>query len=261
MPRDSSGNMTLSKPAFTSGTTIVSADVNSDLSDIATELTDSLSRSGKGGLLAQLKMNDGTLSLPGITFTNETASGFYRVSSQIIAWVINATERLRVFATGAKVTGTFQATGNATFDAAIVAGSGATGSPGDISAGRSSTTGYLFFGSSGTKSVGYDGTLYQMPGAALVNPAAFLVAATYASSGTLSSQTGSITLGNATHTPASGIYTITVTGMTTNGIIVSGSPGASVPVLTVPTANTLTVQTYPAGTLGDDTFSFLIAKL
>jgi hypothetical protein len=78
MARDSNGNMTLAKPAFTSGTNIVSADVNSDLSDIATEITDSLSRSGKGGMTAPLRVADGTVGAPTLSFTNETGTGLYR---------------------------------------------------------------------------------------------------------------------------------------------------------------------------------------
>lgn len=57
MPRNATGTCTLAEPDFVPNTTIVSADMNSDLNDIADMLTDSLSRSGKGGMSADLDMN------------------------------------------------------------------------------------------------------------------------------------------------------------------------------------------------------------
>src|SRR5437016_302325 len=59
--RNASG--TYSKPyTFTTGTTINSSNVNSQFSDLETEMTDSLSRSGKGGMLTALRGSDGTVS-------------------------------------------------------------------------------------------------------------------------------------------------------------------------------------------------------
>ena len=82
MSRDSGGNYSLpaGNPVVT-GTTISSTTQNSTMSDVGTEITDSLSRSGKGGMLSALKSTDGTVSAPGLTFTNETAVGIYRSGS------------------------------------------------------------------------------------------------------------------------------------------------------------------------------------
>ena len=79
MPRNSSGTYTLpaGNPVVT-GTTISSAWANSTLSDLGTALTDSLSRSGDGAMLAPLEAFAGTIGAPGLSWGAETTSGFYR---------------------------------------------------------------------------------------------------------------------------------------------------------------------------------------
>jgi hypothetical protein len=82
MPRDSSGTYTT--PAgqpVTSGTTISSTVFNALVNDLKTEMTDSLSRSGNGGMLVPLPFADGNVSAPGISFDNETNSGLYRAGA------------------------------------------------------------------------------------------------------------------------------------------------------------------------------------
>jgi hypothetical protein len=79
MSRDVNGNYTLpvGNPVV-SGQPISSTVHNSTNNDIATALTDSLSRSGLGGMLTALPFVDGTLANPSITFTNELTSGIFR---------------------------------------------------------------------------------------------------------------------------------------------------------------------------------------
>jgi len=48
------------------------------MDDVAAALSDSLSRSGQGGMLAPFKVADGSLIAPGLGFTNEPTSGLYR---------------------------------------------------------------------------------------------------------------------------------------------------------------------------------------
>jgi len=82
MSRNSSG--TYSLPAgnpVVSGTTIEASWANETLDDIATSLTNSLDRGGKGGMTASLKLADGTVSVPGMAFNNETNTGFYRAAA------------------------------------------------------------------------------------------------------------------------------------------------------------------------------------
>ncbi len=79
MPRDSGGTYTL--PAgnpVVSGTTIDATWANPTMSDIETVLTDSLSRSGDGGMLVPFLNTDGTVTLPGISWVTQPNMGYYR---------------------------------------------------------------------------------------------------------------------------------------------------------------------------------------
>lgn len=78
MPRNSAGLFTIAEPAFIPGTTALSAKVNSNNSDIGAEITDSLNRSGKGGMLAQLKLTDGTAAAPSPSYTSAADMGVWR---------------------------------------------------------------------------------------------------------------------------------------------------------------------------------------
>lgn len=79
MPRNSSGTYTLpSGNPVISGTVIASDWANTTMPDLGNEITDSLSRSGEGGMLAPLKHTDGTAAAPAVTWTNEITSGWYR---------------------------------------------------------------------------------------------------------------------------------------------------------------------------------------
>jgi len=79
MPRDGSGNYTLpaGNPVI-SGTTISSAVNNTTMSDLAVAMTDSLSRTGSGGMLVPFLNADGVVALPGIAWANQPNMGFYR---------------------------------------------------------------------------------------------------------------------------------------------------------------------------------------
>lgn len=79
MPRNSGGTYTLaSGNPVVAGTRITAAHENSTVSDMAAELTDSLSRSGRGGMTAPLRGVSGTAAAPGLSFTAEPGSGLYR---------------------------------------------------------------------------------------------------------------------------------------------------------------------------------------
>jgi hypothetical protein len=49
--------------------------------DIATAITDSLDREGRGGMNAALKFADGAAATPGITWLNEPSTGWYRAAA------------------------------------------------------------------------------------------------------------------------------------------------------------------------------------
>jgi hypothetical protein len=83
MARDSGGTMTYDAPGgnVVDGTAGTAAWANSTLNQISTEITDSLSRSGKGGMTAALKVADGSVGSPSYTFTNDSGMGLYRSAS------------------------------------------------------------------------------------------------------------------------------------------------------------------------------------
>jgi hypothetical protein len=92
MPRDASGNYVLPpQNPVAAGTVITSDWANSTMSDIANELTNSLSRNGLGGMLAPLTFANGTLTEPSIAFTTETTLGFYKPSAATISCTKNFT--------------------------------------------------------------------------------------------------------------------------------------------------------------------------
>lgn len=77
MARNGSGTMSIVN-SFSSNTTIESAKVNANFSDIASEITGSLPRNGEAGMSGQFKASDGTSGAPGISFASDTNLGFYR---------------------------------------------------------------------------------------------------------------------------------------------------------------------------------------
>jgi len=121
MPRDSSGNYSLPSgvnPVIT-GTTVASTWANTTMNDLATEMTDSLSRSGKGGMIAAFKVADGALSTPGLAFANESNTGLYRSGTGTMQVVITGTSVATITNTtwtmpSISATGTISATGGFT---------------------------------------------------------------------------------------------------------------------------------------------------
>lgn len=87
MPRNGSGTYTVPN-SFSSGNTIQSSEVNANFSDVGTEITGSLPRNGEAGMTGQLKAASGTVSTPGISFSSDTDTGFYRKSGNTIGLAI-----------------------------------------------------------------------------------------------------------------------------------------------------------------------------
>ena len=86
MPRSGAGVYTVPagiNPVIT-GTVIQDTWANPTLTDVAQGITDSLDRSGRGDMLAALKLFSGTQALPGISFAAEPSSGLYRVSAGVL---------------------------------------------------------------------------------------------------------------------------------------------------------------------------------
>jgi hypothetical protein len=166
MSRNASGTWTQSIADFVTGTVIDSSDVNSLVDDIGAELTDSLSRSGKGGMLARLRGVDGTSALPAYAFTSETTIGLYRAGAADVRMSSNGTDLQKWTATsvlmyqaltaekGLTVTNSTSngagttSTGNGT-GAGFVGTGGATGNGGTFTGGATSGAGVVATASAG----------------------------------------------------------------------------------------------------------------
>jgi microcystin-dependent protein len=87
MPRNSSGAYSLpaGNPVL-ANTLIETSWANPTMSDIAAALTDSLDRYGRGGMLGEFKVADGTVTAPGLAFTAQTNTGMYRVATNQIGF-------------------------------------------------------------------------------------------------------------------------------------------------------------------------------
>lgn len=97
MPRNSSG--TYSLPAgnpVVSGTVISTTWANTTLSDLGTAMTDSLSRSGDGAMLAALELFSGTIGAPGLSWSSESTSGLYRNAAGDFRYSISSTDVLAI---------------------------------------------------------------------------------------------------------------------------------------------------------------------
>lgn len=94
--RNASGTYSLPNSPFVSGTVISSSTMNSNFSDVTSALTDSLDRTGKGSMSAQLKLYDGVVATPGLGFANETGTGFYRAGAGDIRFAISGTDSMKM---------------------------------------------------------------------------------------------------------------------------------------------------------------------
>ncbi len=106
MARDSSGTHTL--PAgnpVVSGTAISSTVQNNTLNDISAEITDSLSRTGKGPMSAPLELTNGTVATPSLSFDSDPDTGLYRKGANNLALVAGGAEVADIQAAGMDVTG------------------------------------------------------------------------------------------------------------------------------------------------------------
>jgi len=83
MPRNSAGVYTLPAGNPVVPNTLIESDnwANPTLSDIATEITNSLDRSGRGGMTGPFGVVDGTLAAPGLRFTTDPNNGLHRIGT------------------------------------------------------------------------------------------------------------------------------------------------------------------------------------
>ena len=122
MPYNGSGVFSIVN-SFTPNTTILSASVNQNFTDIATGLSDVLTRDGQAGMTATFKATSGSAVSPSISFSSDTTSGIYLIGSHEVGIAVNSANVLDIATTGLTVTGTLTATGQ--FPSAV----GSVGAP------------------------------------------------------------------------------------------------------------------------------------
>lgn len=97
MPRNASGQYDLPTGInpVVPFTTITASWANPTLQDLAAALTDSLSRTGLGGMNAPFRLADGTVAAPGLSFANETGLGLFRPSIGVMGFAAGGVEVFR----------------------------------------------------------------------------------------------------------------------------------------------------------------------
>ncbi len=135
MPRDPSGNYTLpaGNPVI-AGTVILDSWANPTMADVAVEITNSLDRQGRGGMLAPFQNTNGSVLAPGITFTSEPSTGLYLSGTKDMRQTITGIDTTRWIDATAQDEGqqkpflifnglVFEAPVTPSFDGALSAGS------------------------------------------------------------------------------------------------------------------------------------------
>ena len=89
--------------------------MNATLADIATGLSNALTRDNQAGMTGPLRLADGTLSLPGMQFGSDVNTGFRRSASDVMRWVAGGIDRMYIDADGkALFIGAMDVAGNVT---------------------------------------------------------------------------------------------------------------------------------------------------
>mgnify|MGYP003636024215 CR=1 FL=1 len=99
MPRNLNGTYALvsGNPVVTG--TVTSSDwANTTMPDLGSEMTDSLSRTGKGGMLAPVRGVNGSAAVPAHSFTNFVQSGMYMAGTGDLRLAVTGVNKLRLLA-------------------------------------------------------------------------------------------------------------------------------------------------------------------
>lgn len=146
MSRNSGGTYSLpTGNPVVNGTTIDPTVHNNTLSDIASELTNSLDRGGRGAMTAPLPVVSGSAGAPGISFDGDADTGMYRIGANNIGLACSGAKVVDVASGTVGVTGAVTASNGLTVtrsssntDAVTATGNG-TGKAAVLAAGTAST--------------------------------------------------------------------------------------------------------------------------
>jgi hypothetical protein len=152
--RSSSGTYTLpSGNPVSTGQTITSTLWNNTHSDLATEVTNSLDRGGRGAMTAPLQVVAGTVTAPGLTFATETNSGLYRAATNDIRFGVAATNVQRWSTSGSTFPLACTVQGGATVTTTVTNGNGTSstgnGTGNGVSGTGGATSGAGLYGTGG----------------------------------------------------------------------------------------------------------------
>ena len=188
--RNASGTYTLpTGNPVVSGTVISSTWANTTLSDLRSEMTDSLSRSGKGGMLAPLLCVAGAVSAPAWSFTSDPTSGVYRAGAGDLRMAVAGADKEKWTSSGVTITGDVNASGNANITGNAVVTGSVSGASASFSGGASAGT----LGVSGTST---------LAGVNQVGTSTFTGSATFAPASTVTPANAPMTLTPLTVDPA-----------------------------------------------------------
>ena len=96
MPRNTSGTYTLPVAAYVAGTTIRSADMNSNLSDLGATLTTSVATTGVSSMTGPLKLAAGSLAAPSLALASDTTTGWYNSATGAWTYVYSGTALMTI---------------------------------------------------------------------------------------------------------------------------------------------------------------------
>ena len=99
MPRNGSGTMSVPH-SFSAGNTISSPEMNTNFTDVGSEITNSLPRDGQAGMSGQFKATSGTEGAPGMAFGADTDTGFRRSAGDTMKVVTGADDLMEFGASG-----------------------------------------------------------------------------------------------------------------------------------------------------------------
>lgn len=147
--RNSSGTYSLpaGNPVVT-GTAVSSTWANTTLTDIRTEITSSLDRSGRGAMLAPLQCSVGSVSAPGLTFSGDTNTGLYRVGADNPAMAAGGVKAQEWTATASTIPVALTCSAGATVAAGLTV-TNSTGTGVTSTGGTNSGNGGNFLGGAG----------------------------------------------------------------------------------------------------------------
>lgn len=219
--RSSSGTYTLpSGNPVSTGQTITSTLWNNTHSDLATEVTNSLDRGGRGAMTAPLQVVAGTVTAPGLTFATETNSGLYRAATNDIRVGVAATNVQRWSTSGSTFPLACTVQGGATVTTTVTNGNGTSttgnGTGNGVSGTGGATSGAGLYGTGGAPN-GNGATLVGTGAGSGVNATGGATGAGGIFTGGASGAVGVSATGTGTF---SGIV---ATGGATNGSGVSGT--------------------------------------